>query len=110
MPLRDLLGCRYLKNEFKNAALDATTAKTWYLAVETRQLVALAEQVGGIYSERFKLVKIRRAAGKITDLEVAEASVSLKRAQSQWRADRTCSPAGGCEVGLASQFHTWGQR
>jgi NodT family efflux transporter outer membrane factor (OMF) lipoprotein/GxxExxY protein len=67
-------------------SLAATTAKTWYLAVETRQLVSLAEQVVGIYSQLLDLVKIRRATGKVTDLDVAEAGASLNTAQSQLRA------------------------
>jgi len=67
-------------------SLAATTAKVWYLAVETDQLVSLAEQVVGIYSQLVELVKIRRAAGKVTDLDVAEASASLNTAQSQLRA------------------------
>jgi NodT family efflux transporter outer membrane factor (OMF) lipoprotein len=66
-------------------SLAATTAKTWYLAVETRQLVSLAEQAVGIYSNLLELVRVRRAAGKVTDLDVAEASASLNTAQSQLR-------------------------
>lgn len=69
-------------------SLAATTAKVWYLAVETRQLVALAEQVVEVYSQLLELVKIRRAAGKVTDLDVAEASASLNAAQSQLRASQ----------------------
>jgi len=67
-------------------SLAATTARAWYLAVETRQLVSLAEQVVGIYSELLELVTVRRAAGKVTDLDVAEAGASLNTAQSQLRA------------------------
>ena len=48
--------------------------------------MSLAEQVVGIYSQLLDLVKIRRAAGKVTDLDVAEASASLNTAQSQLRA------------------------
>jgi outer membrane protein, multidrug efflux system len=67
-------------------SLAATTAKAWYLAVETRQLVNLAEQVVGVYSQLLELVKVRRAAGKVTDLDVAEAGASLNTAQSRLRA------------------------
>ena len=67
-------------------SLAATTAKAWYLAVETRQLVNLAEQVVGVYSQLLELVNVRRAAGKVTDLDVAEASASLNTAQGQLRA------------------------
>jgi len=67
-------------------SLAATTAKAWYLAVETRQLTAFAETVVEIYSRLQELVAIRRAAGKVTDLDVAEASASLNAAQGQFRA------------------------
>jgi outer membrane protein, multidrug efflux system len=66
-------------------SLAATTAKVWYLAVEARQLVVLSEQYVGVYAQLLELVKIRRAAGKVTDLDVAEASGSLNTAQSQVR-------------------------
>lgn len=67
-------------------SLAATTAKTWYLAVETRQLLALSKQVVGIYTQLFDLVKLRRAAGKVSDLDVAEIGASVNAAQSQLRA------------------------
>jgi multidrug efflux system outer membrane protein len=67
-------------------SLAATTAKVWYLAVETHQLVSLSELTVRIYAELLELVKIRRAAGKVTDLDVAEASASLNSAQSALRA------------------------
>jgi outer membrane protein TolC len=68
---------------FARQSLAATTAKSWYLAIETRQLLALAEQSATIYKHLFELVKVRRAAGKIADLEVAEASYELNEAESQ---------------------------
>jgi NodT family efflux transporter outer membrane factor (OMF) lipoprotein len=67
-------------------SLAATTARAWYLAVETRQLVALAEQDVTIYSQLLDLATIRRAAGKVTDLDVVEAGASVNSAQSQLRA------------------------
>lgn len=38
-----------------------------------------------VYAPLLELVKIRRAAGKVSDLDVAEASASLSTAQSQVR-------------------------
>jgi len=66
-------------------SLAATTAKTWYLAVESHQLLVFAQSVVGIYSQLQELVTVRRAAGKVTDLDVAEASASLNTAESQLR-------------------------
>jgi multidrug efflux system outer membrane protein len=68
---------------FARQSLVATTAKSWYLAVETRRLVALAEQDVQLYAGLLKLAKIREAAGKVANLDVVEASASLNEAQSQ---------------------------
>jgi outer membrane protein, multidrug efflux system len=58
-------------------------AKSWYLTIETRQLLALAEQSVGIYRELAKLVTLRRAAGKDSDLDVADTRAKLEAALSQ---------------------------
>jgi multidrug efflux system outer membrane protein len=68
---------------FARQSLAAPTAKSWYLAIETRQLLTLAEQSVDIYTRLLDLVKLRRAAGKVADLDVAEANYQLNEAQSQ---------------------------
>jgi NodT family efflux transporter outer membrane factor (OMF) lipoprotein len=68
---------------YARQSIAATTAKLWYLAVETRQLLALAEQAVGIYGELLRLVQIRRAAGKDTDLDVVDVRARLETAQSE---------------------------
>jgi multidrug efflux system outer membrane protein len=68
---------------FARQSLAATTAKSWYLAIETRQLLTLTEQSVTIYTQLLELVKVRRAAGKVANLDVAEASYELNEAQSQ---------------------------
>jgi multidrug efflux system outer membrane protein len=68
---------------FARQSLAATTAKSWYLAIETRQLLALTEESVTMYTKLLELVKVRRAAGKVADLDVAEASYELNEAQSQ---------------------------
>jgi outer membrane protein, multidrug efflux system len=70
---------------FARQSLAALTAKSWYLTIETRQLLALAEQSVAVYADLLDLVKVRRAAGKVADLDVAEASANLNEAQSQLR-------------------------
>jgi outer membrane protein, multidrug efflux system len=67
-------------------SLAAWTARSWYLAVETRQLVALNERAVAIYAELLDVVRIRRAAGKVADLDVAEASANLNTARAELRA------------------------
>ena len=63
-------------------SLAAITAKSWYLAIEIRQLLALAQQSVDIYEQLLELVKVRRAAGKVADLDVEEATYQLDQAQS----------------------------
>jgi outer membrane protein, multidrug efflux system len=71
---------------YARQSLAATTAKSWYLATETRQLVALSERVVAIYQRIQKLVAERRAAGKVADLDVAEVGASLNSAEATLRA------------------------
>ena len=68
---------------FARQSLAATTAKSWYLAIETRQLLALAEESVNIYTKLLELVNVRRSAGKVADLDVAEARYQLDEAKNQ---------------------------
>jgi NodT family efflux transporter outer membrane factor (OMF) lipoprotein len=70
---------------FARQSLVATTAKSWYLAIEMRRLVDLAEQDVSLYEDLLKLAKIREAAGRVATLDVVEARASLNDAQSQLR-------------------------
>ena len=67
---------------YARQSLAATVARSWYMTIETSQLVTLAEQSAVIYSNLLNLVKIRRAAGKVSDLDVAEAGANLNAAQN----------------------------
>ena len=75
-----------LDYSFARQSLAATVAKSWYLAIETRQLLALAEQSVQIYTQLLALVTVRRAAGKVADLDVAEARANLSTAEATLRA------------------------
>lgn len=68
---------------FARQSIAATTAKSWYQAIEARQLLALTQQSVDIYVKLLELVKVRRAAGKVADLDVAEASFQLSEARNQ---------------------------
>jgi hypothetical protein len=68
---------------FARQSLAATTAKSWYLAIETRRLVDLAEQDAQLYGGLLKLAKIREAAGKVASLDIVEVSASLNEAEGQ---------------------------
>jgi len=77
-----------LDYEWARQSLAATVAKTWYLATETRQLLALAEQAVTVYSELLRLVKARRAAGKDTDLNVVDMQANVDSALASVEAAR----------------------
>lgn len=68
---------------YARQSLAATTAKLWYLTIETRRLLALAEQSVAIYSELLALVQARRTAGKDSNLDVVDVRAKLETAQSQ---------------------------
>ncbi len=68
---------------YARQSLAAAVAKSWYLTIETRQLLALAEESVGIYRELAKLVALRRAAGKDSDLDVVDTRAKLEAALSQ---------------------------
>ena len=67
---------------FARQSLATTAARAWFLATETRQLLALAEQSVEIYRQLLELVKIRRSAGKDSDLDVYDTQAKLESAQS----------------------------
>jgi multidrug efflux system outer membrane protein len=72
-----------LDYSYARQSLAATTAKLWYLAIETRQLLMLSEQAVKIYSDLLVLVQLRRAAGKDSDLDVADVGAKLEAARSE---------------------------
>jgi outer membrane protein TolC len=63
--------------------LAAAVAKSWYLTLETRELLALAEQAVDVYRNLATLVALRRTAGKDSDLDVADTRAKLETAMSQ---------------------------
>ena len=72
-----------LDYSFARQSLAATTAKSWYLTIESRQLLELADRSVGIYADLLKLARVQASAGKVSDLDLAEASASLNEAESQ---------------------------
>jgi multidrug efflux system outer membrane protein len=68
---------------YARQSLAALVAKTWYLAIEARQLVALGEQAVKVYEDLLALVTVRRSAGKDSDLDVVDVRAKLETAQSQ---------------------------
>jgi multidrug efflux system outer membrane protein len=72
-----------LDYSFARQSLAATTAKSWYLTIESRQLLELADRSVGIHTDLLKLARVQASAGKVSDLDLAEASASLNEAESQ---------------------------
>lgn len=73
---------------FARQSLAALTARAWYATVESRQLLLLAEQSVQVYAELLRLVKIRRSAGRVGDLDVAESAAKLAEAQANLQGAR----------------------
>src|SRR5262249_49691320 len=73
---------------YARQSLAALTAKAWYLAIETRQLVALGEESVKVFTQLLELIKIRRAAGKDSDLDVVDTRAKLQTAQAELEAAR----------------------
>jgi multidrug efflux system outer membrane protein len=72
-----------LDYDYARQSLAALTAKSWYLAIETRQLVGVSERSVAIFSELLRLAEARRTAGKDSDLDVADVTANLSLARSQ---------------------------
>jgi outer membrane protein, multidrug efflux system len=77
-----------LDDAWARQSLAATVAKTWYLATQTRQLLTLSEQDVRVYRDLLKLVKLRRDAGKDTDLNVVDMQANVDSALSSVEAAR----------------------
>jgi outer membrane protein, multidrug efflux system len=68
---------------YARQSVAATVCKAWYLAIETKQLLALTEQAVQIYSQLLQLVTNRRQAGKDSDLDVVDTRAKLETAMSE---------------------------
>ncbi len=68
---------------YARQSLTATVAKAWYLSSEARQQLALANRAVQVYGELMAMVKIRRDAGKDSDLNVADIGAKLDAAKAQ---------------------------
>ena len=72
-----------LDYSFARQSLAATTAKSWYLTIESRQLLELSEQSVSVYADLLRLARVQASAGKVSNLDLAEASASLNEAEGQ---------------------------
>jgi len=72
-----------LEYAYARQSIAATTANLWYLAIETRELLALAEQSVQVYSDLLALIEVRRKAGKDSDLDVVDVQARVDTAKSE---------------------------
>jgi outer membrane protein, multidrug efflux system len=77
-----------LDYQWARESLAALVAKSWYLCIETRELLALSERAVAIYADLLKLVNARRAAGKDSDLNVTVVTAKLETARGSVEAAR----------------------
>jgi NodT family efflux transporter outer membrane factor (OMF) lipoprotein len=73
---------------YARQSLAALTAKSWYLSIGTRELVALAEQAVDVFTKLLSLVETRRSLGKDSDLDVVDVRARLEDSQSELQAAR----------------------
>ena len=78
--------------EFARQSLAAQTAKAWYLASETQQLLVLSNETVGIYSQIADIVQAKVNQGQVTpqDLNLAKAdfAAAQERARSAEQAHK----------------------
>ena len=72
-----------LDYDWARQSLAATASQAWYQAVELRRLLAVTEQAVKDYQELLRLAKVKRTAGQVAGLDVAEAGARLDLAQSE---------------------------
>lgn len=78
---------------FARQSLAALTGKAWTSAVESRQLLALTEQSVATYEKLLALVRVRREAGKVGDLDVAESAAKVLSAKASLESARQADAA-----------------
>lgn len=62
---------------YARQSLVAITVKGWYAVVAAYRQVQLAQQNKALYADLLKLVKVRAAAGKVSDFDVTQAQAYL---------------------------------
>lgn len=67
---------------YARQSLVATTAKSWFSAIQTSHLLDLAEQSRLIHSQLLRLSQIRQRSGKVSQFDVVQAQAALDEAQA----------------------------
>ena len=67
---------------YARQSLAATTAKSWFAAVQATQLLDLARQSEAIYASLLTISQVRERAGKVAEFDVIQAQASLDGAQA----------------------------
>ena len=71
-----------LEYAYARQSLAATAAKAWFVCIEAKKLVGLAERSVSIYAELLRLVQARDTAGKVSDFDVVQAKANFSQAKS----------------------------
>ncbi len=67
---------------FARQSLAATTAKSWFVAVQAFRLLDLSQQAVAVYGEMLQVSQIRQRAGKVSDFDVIQAQAAFDGAQA----------------------------
>ncbi len=67
---------------YARQSLAATTARSWFAAVQAAELLNLAEQSEALHAQLLHISQVRNDAGKVSDFDVIQAQAALDTAQS----------------------------
>jgi outer membrane protein, multidrug efflux system len=67
---------------YARQSLAATTARSWFAAVQATHLLALAKESAAIYAQLLKVSTVRQKAGKVSEFDVVQAQGALDAAQA----------------------------
>ncbi|MEZ5571274.1 MAG: TolC family protein [Halioglobus sp.] len=71
-----------LQYAFARQSLAATTARSWFSAVQAARLLALSQESEALYAKLLHLSDTRNRAGKVSEFDVIQAQASLDLAQA----------------------------
>jgi NodT family efflux transporter outer membrane factor (OMF) lipoprotein len=67
---------------YARQSLAATTAKSWFAAVQSTRLLTLAQESEAIYAQLLDMSQLRFKAGKVSEFDVVQAQASLDAAEA----------------------------
>jgi NodT family efflux transporter outer membrane factor (OMF) lipoprotein len=67
---------------YANQSIAATVARTWISMIEIAKLIAVAEEIAGVYENLLTLAQQKEAAGQVSDFDVVQTRARLSAARA----------------------------